>query len=320
MAHLTSELRRITQEFDQRGIEFLALKGPALAEQLYGDPGMRQFGDLDLLVRPPDAARARAALICLGYEPQLRLSARQDKSYLHSGYEHAFGLGADRHLVELQWGIVPRFYAMRFQVEALFERAIEIEFDGLKIRTLGREDLMLVLCVHAAKHEWGELGMLRDIMALAQLDLDWDWILGEALRLGILRIIQISLSAGPMFLRAELPDEVQSRMLDPAAIPFVAVIESNLRGEQEPESESLRYIRSQLVVRERWRDRVRFVWRLAVTSGVGEWESVKLPDTLFPLYGVVRIGRLLGRTIRKPRQLARGHDSWSGQAAPIPRA
>lgn len=319
-AHLTSELGRVTREFDQCGIQFLALKGPVLAQQLYGHPGMRQFGDLDLLVRPRDVARARLVLIKLGYEPQLRLSARQGSSYLRSGYELAFGLGADRHLVELQWGMVPRFYAMRFEVEALFHRAINIEFDGVKIRTLGREDLMLALCVHAAKHEWSQLGMLRDIMTLAQFDLDWEWILAEGGRLGILKILKFSMNAGRVLLCAELRHEVQSRMLDAAAIEFAGVVENNLRRDQEPESESFRYIRSQLAVRERWRDRTTFLWRLAFTSGIEEWKSIKLPEGLFPFYRTVRIARLLRRFSRTLRRLGRERDSWTVRAAPIPRA
>jgi hypothetical protein len=68
---------------------------------------------------------------------------------------------------------VPRFYSIDFDMKALFSRSIECDLDGLRLRCVGGEDLMLVLCVHAAKHEWAQLGMLRDIAALALLDLDW---------------------------------------------------------------------------------------------------------------------------------------------------
>ena len=162
----TAELTKIARCFEQHGIQFLAHKGPALAQVLYGDPAMRQFGDLDLLVKPQDVPRARTALMELGYEPGLQLSARQEKSYLRSGYEYVFGLNSERNLVELQWQIVPRFCAINFKMEALFDRSIEIEVDGVLLRTPGYEDQMLVLSVHAAKHEWAQLGMLRDILDL----------------------------------------------------------------------------------------------------------------------------------------------------------
>jgi hypothetical protein len=61
--HFTVELMKIARCFEQRGIEFLAHKGPVLGQLLYGNPAMRQFGDLDVMVRPRDFALAKDALI-----------------------------------------------------------------------------------------------------------------------------------------------------------------------------------------------------------------------------------------------------------------
>jgi hypothetical protein len=51
-------------------------------------------------------------------------------------------------------------------------------------------------------------------------------------------------------------------------------------------------------LRERRADRVRFLARLAFTPGPGEWEAVRLPGALVPLYRVVRVVRLAGRFAR----------------------
>jgi hypothetical protein len=67
--HFTVELTKIARCFEQGGIEFLAHKGPALGQLLYGNPAMRQFGDLDVIVRSRDFSRAKNALIELGYDP-----------------------------------------------------------------------------------------------------------------------------------------------------------------------------------------------------------------------------------------------------------
>ena len=197
----TAELARILHQFDRSGIPVLAHKGAALGQLLYGDPAQRQFGDLDFLVRAEDVARARLALQELGYAPKIQLSPRQEKEYLRTGYEHVFGLGNERNLVEVQWQIVPRFCAIDFDVDSLFARAVEMEIEGLRLRTLGNEDQMLVLCVHAAKHQWAQLGMLRDIATLARLRSG----LGTGLtlrrqRLGTAHIVAVSLRlAGSLF-------------------------------------------------------------------------------------------------------------------------
>ena len=293
--HFTVELTKIVRCFEQRGLPFLAHKGLALAQLLYRDPAMRQFGDLDLLVKPQDVPRARAALMELGYEPGLQLSSRQEKSYLRSGHEYVFGLKAEHNLVELQWQIVPRFCAINLDIGALFARSIKIELDGVSLRTLGYEDQMLVLCVHAAKHEWAQLGMLRDIATLSQFDLDWNWIANEARRIGIIKTLQISLLAARELFALGLPATMQSRPLVRGAVELACTMVSKLQKDQEPDTESLQYFRSQLQTRERWRDRTQFIWRLATTSGVQEWQAFEMPDRYFALYRGVRIARLVRR-------------------------
>ena len=295
--HFTVELTKIARCFEQHGIPFLAHKGLALAQVLYSDPAMRQFGDLDLLVKPQDVPQARSALMELGYEPGLRLSARQEKSYLRSGYEYVFGLNSERYLVEVQWQIVPRFCAINFDIDELFNRAMQVEVDGARVRTLGYEDQLLVLCVHAAKHEWAQLGMLRDILTLTQFDLDWKWITAEARGLGISRILQVSLLAVRELFFVDLPEAVESIPVSRGAAELASTVVINLQTNQEPDIESLQYFRAQLQTRERWRDRAQFIWRLATTPSVQEWESIRMPDRFFALYRGLRIARLMRRFV-----------------------
>jgi len=287
----SAELARIAGRFADHKIDVLAHKGPALAQFLYGDPAMRQFGDLDFLVRVQDVSRAKALLRELSYESRIQLSPRQERAYLRSGYEYVFGTHAEQNLLELQWQVLPRFYSIAFEMESLFERSVEIEVQGFRLRTLGKEDLMLVLCVHAAKHEWSQLGMVRDIAALARWDVDWDWIESEARRLGILRILGISLLLGRNLAGVKMPEV----MIEPECEESSARIQFSLVHEANLETESLRYFRVMRRVRERWRDRVRLIWRLAITPSVGEWQAIRIPDSLFPLYRGVRAVRLLRR-------------------------
>ena len=291
--HFTVELTKIARCFERRGIEFLAHKGPALAQLLYGNPAMRQFGDLDIIVRPRDFVRAKNALMESGYDPGLRLSPRQEKSFLRSGYECSFGLNSERNLLELQWQIVPRFYSIGFDIDALFSRSVQIDLDGVPLRTMRHEDLLLVLCVHAAKHEWAQLGMLRDISTLANFNLDWNWIVAEARRLGMLKILQVSLLAlGDLF-----HDSLGTHLPPPprGAAEIASSVVARLQHNRDPDTESIRYFRDQLRTRERWRDQARFVWRLATTPSVQEWQAVRVPDRYFALYRGVRICRLLKR-------------------------
>ena len=291
----SAELARILHHFYARGIEALAHKGPALGQLLYADPASRQFGDLDFLVRAADVPRAAAALGELGYEPRLQLSPRQQKAYRQSGYEYVFRLGAQPNLVELQWQIVPRFYAIDFDMEALFRRAVDLQLDAVQARALGNEDLLLVLCVHAAKHQWSQLAMLRDIATLARRQLNWRWINAEARLLGILNILMISLLLTRSLFHSELPQALQVGADFGNAEKSISAIQSRLSSGSEMNPESLTYFRAMMQVRERRLDRLRFAWRLASTPSVSEWQMTEFPDVLFPLYRILRLLRLMRR-------------------------
>src|SRR6267378_2647707 len=72
---LTAELFRILDRFTSEGIGALVVKGPVLAVQAYGDPAMRAYGDLDLLVRQRDIRRATELLSAAGFAAAVPLSA-----------------------------------------------------------------------------------------------------------------------------------------------------------------------------------------------------------------------------------------------------
>lgn len=293
----SAELAGILQHFEARGIPVIAQKGPALAHSLYGDAAMREFGDLDLLVKPEDVSRAVGALTELGYRKNLQLSPRQEKAHLRSGYEYVFGRGGERNLIELQWNLLPRFYAVDVNIEKLFARSQEHQFDGCRARVLGLEDQLIFLCVHAAKHQWAQLGMVRDIAAIARFDLDWDFMVHEAQRLGILRIVLVSLALADELLGHEVPARLAGWNEIDSTQTFVERIIDQMTAMREIAPESSAYFRFMLQVRERTSDRAKFIWRLAATPSVGEWQAMQMPDILFPFYPLVRAARLARRFV-----------------------
>jgi hypothetical protein len=97
-------------------------------------------------------------------------------------------------------------------------------------------------------------------------------------------------------LEADLPDAVRQKLEDDREIESLcAAIARLLRTAEEFNAESAAYFRLMIRLRERPSDKLRFLFRLAVTPGVGEWNAVRLPAALFPLYRVVRVFRLLAK-------------------------
>lgn len=297
---LSRELIRIVDCLSAAGLEIMPYKGLALAEAIYGDIALRQSGDIDLLIRADDLPRICSAVRKLGYVPNWSLTEAEEQAYLKSGYECSFDGTAGRNLLEVQWAIQPRFYAMDFDMNTLFQRAVTISVAGHPMKTPSPADLLLVLSAHAAKHVWGRLVWLCDIARLMSLPtLDWGWIGSQAKALGIVRILRVTMLVAHRLLGAAIPVAAQASLPeDAAAEGLVAEIEPHIKNEAPYNVESLAYFRLMVRLRERRTDRLQFLRRLILTPGPSEWKAVRLPQPLFPLYRLVRLSRLAARAVR----------------------
>jgi hypothetical protein len=296
---LARALIHLVDHLASKGIDVLPYKGLALAESLYGDMALRQTGDIDLLIHAGELAKIQEAVRELGYVPHCSLSASQQRASLKSGYEYVFDSQAGQNLLEVQWAILPRFYAIDLSQEDLFRRAVSLRVAGHAMKTPSAEDLFLILSVHAAKHVWGRLIWLCDlarIMVLPQLD--WAWIAEQARHLGIVRIVRVSLLLTSRLLHVDIPVAADLHLgADPTADSLASEIEAHISAAEEFNVESVAYFRLMMRLRENRRDRMRFLSRLILTPGPGEWAALRLPDALFPLYRLVRFWRLGGKAV-----------------------
>jgi hypothetical protein len=157
---LVETLHRLTDRFAAGGIDSAPYKGPALAEEIFGDASLRQAGDLDILVRQADAARAVRVMVAEGYQPhagihgQVRFDLR---AMYHLEFSHP-----SRPPVELHW----RFGDdVDFPVDwdAWWSRLVSREIAGRPMRVLPPEEMLVALCVHGAKDLWKRLILVADI-------------------------------------------------------------------------------------------------------------------------------------------------------------
>ncbi|MGA7926065.1 MAG: nucleotidyltransferase family protein [Candidatus Sulfotelmatobacter sp.] len=297
---LAREMIRILDRLDAMGIEVIPYKGIVLSEVYYGDMALRQSGDMDLFVRRHDVARIKGAIRQLGYILRVPVPEDAAEDYIASGYECTFDSPAGRNVLELQWALEQRFYAVDFDMDGLFKRAVNVTVAGRRVKTPSPEDLLLVLSVHAAKHVWGRLIWLCDMAQILKLgNLNWDWVQAHARKFGIERILHVTLLLANRLLATAIPAPIEKSILaDRAARAFADEIAVAVPRGVSYEEQQISYFRLMMRLRERKTDRLRFLARLTFTPGPGEWEAVRLPKTLFPLYRLVRLARLASRFAR----------------------
>jgi hypothetical protein len=252
------ELIRLLGALEASRVEALAYKGPTLAAHAYGDLALRQFGDLDLLVRPRDAGRAVALLAELGYEGVPWPAGDASAAHLERTNVHALRNANDSVEVELHWAFLPHEFCFQPDLEAWWKRMEQRSFGGASVRSLSAEELLVVLCAHGCRHLWVRLKSVCDVAALVTREerLDWDRAFREAQVAGARRMLALGLALARDLVGAELPPEVGRRVdAEPAVHPLVAQVRERLFDDEmcQPASAAaqLFYLRS----RERWRDK-----------------------------------------------------------------
>ena len=164
---MEDQLSTLLRAFQAAEIPAIPYKGPALAATVYGNVGLRVFGDLDILIQKEDVPRAADLMISLGYRPDLSHSPLNSwPAYVHHFNELPF-TGASKALVELQWEIVPDHFAFPIEPLCLWDDRTSSQACATGLSNhLHQRKLLLMLCVHGAKDSWGRLAWICDIAEL----------------------------------------------------------------------------------------------------------------------------------------------------------
>ena len=291
----TAELVRISRHLEHQHLRAIPFKGPVLAQLAYGDPALRSYSDLDFLISSANFDRAKRALADLGYRPSAAIDQSVERLWLRTGYERSFDSAAGKNLVELQWALLPRFYAVNLRVEDLLARATQTSIAGCQLPCLSPEDSVLVLCLHAAKHLWARLIWLSDIAeTLHDQSIDHSQVFTRARDLGITRILGVSFWLVKNVLGADLPKVADAIIASDSRVSVLGrEFAQRLAHAATYDFDSTEYFRLFLKLREKPGDRLLYMWRLVWTPGPGDVAALRLPRALFPLYRGVRAFRLL---------------------------
>jgi hypothetical protein len=303
---MSVQLLRLLELLSRNGLEAFPVKGPVMAETLYGDVGLRQFDDLDIAIRPRDLAGARDALLADGFRQTTGVGIDLDR-LLASEPEITFESPDRGIILDLHWRLGPRFAHASLPADELIANARKTTFLGRDILALSREDLFVVMCVHAAHHHrWDELELVAALGAwgAAAAPSEWLPLFERAARLGCLRRCIIGCLLMRDVTECTLPAEVNARIAsDALAVRLARVARERLLAEGPKASaneglggilwESLALDTPGLMA-------AHLVARL-VTPGMWDWESGRAPEHLPGLYYVLRPLRLVMARLRRGR-------------------
>jgi hypothetical protein len=294
---LSRELFNILSLFESHEIVAIPFKGPALAAFTYGNIALRQFIDLDLLVRREDVLRAKDLLISQGYRPELSMTGAIERAFLRSGYHYGLIHEAKGLLVELHWQLEPHYYSSSVGAWRFWGQVERRLWDGHWVPVLRSEDLLLLLCLHGDKHIWERLAWLCDVAILleVELEIDWEKVITSASALRSERKLFVGLLIAFELMEASIPEAVMRRVeKDLTAQTLARDIINRLGRGVDGTIGRREYMAYHLKVRQGFRDKARFL-NIMFTPDVKDFELVTLPRALHFLYYVLRPMRLIGK-------------------------
>lgn len=206
---LERRLLSLAEAFEEAGVEFVVLKGPALAHTFYPDPSWRPFGDLDLLVRTRDWQRTCALLPEQGF--------RRKYPEPRPGFVERFGHTAvhrsdDGFEVDLHRTLVAGPFGLWVNLDELFEHTTWFHVGGRRLRRLDDAALLVNACLHASLGSRPPLLLpLRDVAQVAMRgEIDWDLLADWGRRWKLRAVYRHAFQAVSETLGARLPREAHA--------------------------------------------------------------------------------------------------------------
>lgn len=291
---LTGELARLARLFEAEGLPLLAYKGPALAQQAFGDISLRRFIDLDIIVRHVDARRAGELLQSLDYVKPEGLDRSHEEFLLRHQHNLAYTRDGGLMIVELHWEVAPAHFAAVPIGEGVWERAVHVNLFGTEVRCLSAEDLLLALAVHGTKHLWERLAWVCDVAALvnSQPDFDWPFVLRRAQESRVERMLRLVLRLARGLAGARLPEGLDFGKDDKVLAALSEEVTAGMFSSTEPLPIGfVRNMSFNLRARDRLRERLDYL-RFIFTPTDGDLLAVRLPSTMSFAYYLLRPLRL----------------------------
>lgn len=215
MLRLSGEMDEINRLLRTNHIRALFIKGPIVAESLYGDISLRTSCDLDILIPMKDLDRTEVLLKAQGYvKDEYIQSILGDWKWRH---HHCTYIHPEKGIkLEIHW----RLHAFPWQepsFERLWEHKRENLMTGSSIYYLSETDLFVYLVCHGARHGWSRLRWLMDIDRLIAHHPDWASIERSLRRNKATHIGGKAVFLAEAMFHSSIPDQLKLRLYGPKA-------------------------------------------------------------------------------------------------------
>jgi hypothetical protein len=209
-------LVEILTAFEAHGIDVRVLKGPALLSLVYGEPTLRPFSDLDLLVPRASALRGQDVLREIGFRTSVRESGASFARHHHlpAATRTTDGVVVQ---VELHHDALSKDHGASMALDETREAPLPIEVGGRPALALGPHDMIRHLSLHLVGPLPRPLRLIwiADVLGFAEAcAARLDWAMLAARYPIVINVLGVAhgLTPLPAAVAAHVPDGVVSRL------------------------------------------------------------------------------------------------------------
>jgi hypothetical protein len=296
---LTGELVRLLKALNDNGISAIPYKGPAIAVKLYGHVALRQFCDLDILVRADDVWKVDRLMLARGFTPHSIIPEQKRADFVRQDYVRLFHRDNGRTLVEVHWGIAPAYFGIPFNAAAVWSRLEPLSLSGATVLMPCAEDLLIMLCVHGTRHGWDKL---EGICAIAELirrtpHLDWERVQEGSRERHCRRLLGLALLLAHGLFEVPLPPEAVAMSRSRTLLQLAKKVVRNCAAADDQPRTSSGLMVLQLRLKDRFTDQLRHCVGLVSTPHPDDWETSRLRTPLsftYPFVRTIKLARKYG--------------------------
>jgi hypothetical protein len=226
---ISGSLEKNYASFKEEGIDAILFKGIMLAESVYRDIGLRPMGDIDLLIRKEDMAKADGILRRNGYTMPIRVNDFIGNS---SGqYRNSFLYQSDKHFpdaVHLHWHVVnfspyDDGIVKKIDLNRVWQESAVMRLGRAEVRAFSLHHQIIFLCMHALNHSFYPLLRLCDINELIRLEkdrIDWNRLAEDACAFHLSKSVYYVFYLVSVMFNTQVPAHILGK-LKPERIGFI---------------------------------------------------------------------------------------------------
>lgn len=283
---MTAELIKVMKTLEEHNIEAIAFKGPTLSQMAYGDITLRQYTDLDILVKKDTIYKILDIFSKKNYQRGLILTNSQEQAWFK--YFHDLGLSSPNSIyTEFHWSILDTDHPISMSDINFFKSTQVIKLNNNPINIISNEVFLIYLCVHGSKHMFERVEWVCDIdRFIRNQNIDYSKVESILENSNYKRFVYLGIYLAQLLYNTPIDDSLSKNLRELYLQNVSSYIFAVWKNEKKLDNRNNIKLMLQLFISRT--DKLRYLQKKYFKPTLSEYSYINLPRSLYFLYYPIR--------------------------------